>query len=311
MSFFKNKVDKDSQYHYDIDGFEIAPLYTGSVHKNITYIVDPSKNSDTFSSGYTQEIHPEEWATSTVKRLNNYQYRCDDFTDKHVGKHILFMGCSVTWGDGLNEEELWSKKVYNTLSSMFTCSGYFNVSFPGTGIMEISYKFEEYVRKFGKPDYLIINLPQLYRFFGVTASQKADGGLEFALCNTSDDRTTYAGSNVRINPYQMNMPAKMVAKYMIIKQLHMLETFCKYAGIKLYLFTWDTTGEDNLQDELKDYEISSLIEIDKEKLEQMVYEEESKSKDEFGWVARDNAHFGTYYHSVWAKILIDKIIKDI
>lgn len=310
MSFFYQNVDKANPDYFDVDGFEIATLNTGSVHQHVRYVIDPTKETDTFSSSYSNDTHPEEWAVETVKRLNNYRYRCDDFKTEHNGKHILFMGCSVTWGDGLYEEELWSKKVYDKLSSMFTCSGYFNVSFPGLSVIEIIYMFEEYVRRFGKPDYLFINLPQLYRFFGVSAAQKQDGSIDLSLCNTSDDRTTYAGSDVRINPHKMNLPAKMVAKYMTIKHLHLIEMLCKYSGIKLYTFTWDTSGEDNLQDELEEYRVESLIKIDKEDLMYRIHNIEANSKNDFGWVARDNAHFGNYYHSAWADILMEKVIKD-
>lgn len=311
MSFMKMRVPFNDPNYVEVeDNFTIMKFETGSVHQNVRLVKNPTMDYGALESGFdikTQNNGGKGWPSDTIKRVNNYGYRSDDFTSNHEGKHILFLGCSVTWGDGLMEDEVWSKKVYDKISANTKCSGYFNLSFPGTGIIEICQNVSEYIDRFGKPDYIFINFPQLYRFFGVIANATNDGGTEFSLCTSSDDRTTYDNSSERINQTRMNLPAKMLIKYLTIKSIRTLETLCRESGIKLYTFTWDVSGEDNLQDELSEYSLSSFCPEPSNILHEKVFASAQKYDFEFGMKARDKAHFGTYFHDVWADNVLERL----
>ena len=47
--------------------------------------------------------------------LNSKNFRCEEFESNHEGEHLLFSGCSTTFGIGLEEDEVWSKKLYNRI----------------------------------------------------------------------------------------------------------------------------------------------------------------------------------------------------
>lgn len=96
-------------------------------------------------------------------RLNSYGYRSDDFLKNHLGLHVLFAGCSITFGDSIPEEYSWARKVFNMLSDIYQISGYYNIGSPGSGLQEISALVEEYCDQFGVPDVLFLNLPGLDR----------------------------------------------------------------------------------------------------------------------------------------------------
>ena len=63
--------------------------------------------------------------------MNNCGHRSDDFIKNHDGLHILFAGCSVTFGEGLPYMSNWSGKLYNKISKQIKTSGYFSLSFLG------------------------------------------------------------------------------------------------------------------------------------------------------------------------------------
>jgi hypothetical protein len=53
------------------------------------------------------------WIDKTVTyKLNNYGFRCDNFSHE---ENIVFLGCSITMGIGLNYEDLYVTKVSQSL----------------------------------------------------------------------------------------------------------------------------------------------------------------------------------------------------
>ena len=70
-------------------------------------------------------------------RINSHGFRSDEFKKNHDKRHILFSGCSVTYGIGLLENEIWAKKLYNKLNIKNDLSGFFNLGLPGTSIFDI------------------------------------------------------------------------------------------------------------------------------------------------------------------------------
>lgn len=92
-------------------------------------------------------------------KTNSYGYRCDSFTKEHDGTHILFAGCSVTFGEGLPENFLWAKKLYNKISETTKTSGYFNIGRPGSSITDIVGLVKAYQNRYGTPDYIFILFP--------------------------------------------------------------------------------------------------------------------------------------------------------
>jgi len=96
-------------------------------------------------------------------RKNNYGYRCDDFTNKHDKKHILFSGCSMTAGNGLEESETWAKMLYEELNKNDEYSGYFNLAISGGAVITIIHNIFKYFKLFGNPEVIFLLLPPIDR----------------------------------------------------------------------------------------------------------------------------------------------------
>jgi hypothetical protein len=304
ISPFRYSIPKGDQYYFEPENglADLVPFTVGYLHHTIVNIAD--ENNDILNVEYSdRDTYP--WAKETISRFNNFGYRCDDFTSEHDGQHILFAGCSVTWGDGLFEDEVWAKKVYNKISEQTKCSGYFNISFPGLSILQIIYMVVEYIKRFGKPDKIIINLPQIYRFYGVNASVTTEG-VDLSLCATSDDRTTMPGTDIRQSPLKMSPATKMLIKFLTVQQIEMLELLCKEAGIDLFMITWDSWGDENTIDELADHKLKSFHKVAEGDIFEKVHMIEIRDgHKDFGLVARDDSHFGEHFHTMWSDYILD------
>ena len=105
----------------------------------------------------------KEIKNNILYRSNNYGYRCDDFIDQHHKKHILFSGCSMTSGNGLEEFETWPKFLYDDLNKHNELSGYFNLAISGNTVEKIINNLFKYFRLFGNPQIIFLLLPPINR----------------------------------------------------------------------------------------------------------------------------------------------------
>ena len=83
------------------------------------------------------------------KEKNLLLFRCDEFKKEQDGKHVLFTGCSVTQGVGLELEEVWAHKLYTKISENEKVSGYYNLGVPASGIFFIVSNLFKYFNSYG------------------------------------------------------------------------------------------------------------------------------------------------------------------
>jgi hypothetical protein len=151
-------------------------------------------------------------------KLNSSQLRCDEFTTEHDGKHVVFAGCSMTAGEGIPENKLWTKKLYNRLSQDHKMSGYFNIAFPGATIMEVVIQIFKYIKLYGNPEILFVNLPDIDR--------------EYVNISSTNIK------EVDRNPIDNVKVSKV--NYLSIGMYMSLVEYCRSNGIKLYAYSWST-----------------------------------------------------------------------
>ena len=96
-------------------------------------------------------------------KTNSMGFRCDEFQQVHKETHILFAGCSITFGEAVPPDYVWAKKLYNKISLELGASGYYNVGTPGTSISEVVEAIRAYIDNFGEPDYIFCLLPNIER----------------------------------------------------------------------------------------------------------------------------------------------------
>lgn len=202
--------------------------------------------------------------------LNSLGFRSDEFTDNHNGEHILFMGCSVTYGTGVPLEQTWSKLLYNKMSESRKLSGYFNLSFPGAASTEIIFNAMKYIKKFGAPKEIYFMLPEIMRGIHMEKSS--------ALLHS-------------------------------IQMYTMFEEYCKIKGIRLVSFTWDLEdiSEGYIQTANDFYErFDTFNKIDYDQFSKSLYDYAYEhQKEPFLLYAADKQHHGTAHNYGFYKTILD------
>ena len=214
--------------------------------------------------------------------LNSNLQRCDEFTKSHDGKHILFAGCSETFGVGNVLEDVWAYKLYQKISSTEKTSGYFNIGLPGGTISEILAQIYKYFMEFGYPDVLFINFPDHHR----------------ELSRILDDIHKKKGKDFKTDIDQDYVATTIAQSYT------MLVSLCRENGVKVFPFSWEL---DYLRDgyELIDprQKISGLLKISEDDLvlhcEKFSSENENDKMNKFFLTALDGDHSGIAVHDFW------------
>lgn len=218
--------------------------------------------------------------------LNSFEYRSDEFIKNHNGKHILFSGCSNTYGVGLKKDELWSYMLYNKILKNETCSGYFNLSSGGTGIQYIIINLFRYFKKFGNPDIIFLNLPNQKR-----------------IINYIPEKQNYYNTYYIEDIVGLNNALFLNYNYYLI-----LEQYCITNKIKLYSISWDIYGEYNTNILFDKYKFLTFYKIDEEKMINEIADGKDKYNYKFYEKARDDMHDGVGYNIWWSNFLYNKYL---
>ena len=230
-------------------------------------------------------------AGTKLEDLNYWGYRSDEFVKEHEGMHILFGGCSYTWGSGLLKEESWAKKLYNRLSTENKCSGYFNVAFPGSSVFIQVLDMIKYCETYGKPDVIFYGVPGLDRFFGLEVDQETGVALDPPQIG-----------NTFIDLQNGVLP---VSRYVSYQSYYMFEKYCESNNIKLFSFSWmprhffNKLSEEGAISHFYCYERDDMLASAKE------YAANHKG-ERWVEVSRDGQHLGTAYSQFWADFIYEK-----
>ena len=223
--------------------------------------------------------------------LNSKNFRCEELIGNHEGEHLLFSGCSTTFGIGLEEDEIWSKKLYNRIKEDKKVSGYFNLAMPGIGCLEIVANIFKYIDKFGNPDTIFICLPEIGRNY-IAINEET-----IKFLNYPED---FEAGLVRHGTYTKDKDEQSleVLKINTFHYLLFLELYCKSNNIKLYMFSWDYDFPKMDLDTLWFFPKADYIDFFKKHADSLI-------KDKFAITSRDNEHVGTAYHLFWCDRLYD------
>lgn len=163
-------------------------------------------------------------------KLNKYLFRCDQFTSTHKGLHILFAGCSETFGEGGNISDSWSRKLYDQIKLNNEVSGYFNISSPGFGWEDIIHNTQRYVELFGSPDIIFILAPNIVRY------------LEYEKESDKFKMVHKYPSNTKNKRYFKLYAEKFVSWTFMFKHF---VNYCNTKKIKIVFTSWSQHDIDN------------------------------------------------------------------
>lgn len=202
--------------------------------------------------------------------INEFGFRSSNFKKQHSGKHILFLGCSYTWGTGLFIDEVWSKIVYEQIKIDQHTDDYFNLAIPGDSIYISIINAFKYFKNFSNPDIIFFNIQNLERFF---AYDKHTNKLFRSIIEDNEILTLLA-----------------------YHYYYMLEQYCQINNIKLLSFSWSEKCNEYFQ------KFSTFYPLDFQEMHNFVTEFCSQlSNDDACMIARDGKHLGFAYHKYWAK----------
>jgi len=179
-------------------------------------------------------------------KFNKKHYRSPDF---HKDTDILFAGCSLTFGDGIPEEFVWSNIVAKDLNLTYA-----NLGLSGDSVYGQVKRVFAYFKEFGHPKYLYAIFPDFYRMV-IPVNQKVftTGNAlkelkerkdneynEFILKNAFIPGSIDKDFKMSIRPHiAEHVLNPEVPHFLSAQSILMLEAYCEVAGIKFAWSTWD------------------------------------------------------------------------
>lgn len=191
-----------------------------------------------------------------IYRQNIYGFRCGPFNEK---ADLLFAGCSITYGAGLAEENIWG----NVLSKKYKKSS-FPIAMSGVSVSWIIAQLFVFFKKYGNPPMVLCLFPDLYRMaFPVDGkhyrrtdqkpNQLMEGISYFAHSHLDSPKAKIFNKYLKM-PYDYE---KAISPYIAIndniRSIRYLEQYCNAVGIKLLWSTWEE-GFSDLAKSFKDIE---------------------------------------------------------
>jgi hypothetical protein len=234
--------------------------------------------------------------------LNFDHFRSQDFIKVHSKKHILFAGCSNTFGEGIEYEKTWAYKLYKEISKKEELSGYFNLGASGASIFETLVNVHRYIRRYSMPDVIFLLFPEIERdiryFIKPTISlttiiAELYQELEY-LCNKSN---TSLFSTSWLNMDEEKMGEFYNLQYKTVNN--------KYPGVGFYYFLEGINPYHELK--MLQKHSSTFKVLNQKDIEKNLYEYSLTTKDKNIFVAPDSGkHHGEGFHYAWFKYFYER-----
>jgi hypothetical protein len=272
---------------YFMGPFMLSQKTNGNPSSDFIYFSNIPLTNNIKSSINNSELFKKENPELHINELNSNNFRSDSFKSDHEGLHILFSGCSYTYGFGMAYDKIWSKIVYDQIKTTNTTSGYFNIGSSGASIMESISLIFKYCKTYKNPDVIFLNMPGFRRFYSLNNKDV----IKFSFLHKTSN------------------------KVLILLAYHyylMLDLYCKSNNIKLYSFTWTISADIDDRDsgiqesgiaKFDTYYEYKLSDVDNF-VKQYMYENEGSKL-----LAADELHLGNPYHEYWANFIYKKYLE--
>jgi hypothetical protein len=257
-------------------------------------------------SGYDLVLHPFEkklfgrnmHPDNLFVEINEHGFRSDNFKKDHDGLHILFSGCSTTYGTGLQIEDTWAHKVYTKIAEKEKVSGYYNLGVAGTGLFFIVSNLFKYFEAYGNPDVVFINLPDMFRHYAVDDLGPAVEVMTNEILFSRVSKKVY--NEISDNETKRQDIMSFWTNY--YDYLMMLESYCKTNNIKLFVFSYSPSTNGFFYQA----ELDNFLLLDANKIAEEIIDFVSKNNvDKYFVTASDGAHEGHGFHTFWANKIMD------
>ena len=178
------------------------------------------------------EYHPND-PDRKLFDLNSYGYRTKEFI---FNEDLLALGCSQTFGWGVDKEEPWPEIISNNFNISVT-----NLSLPGDSVMGQVLRAFEYFKIYGNPKKIV-------GVFPINRILFAAGTVNPHRINTWDLHGNKAPDRFSEIPHTpdkvFNVEVCQIQNYMFIS---MLEQYCRSNSIDFFYTFWDMHRTEGLE----------------------------------------------------------------
>ena len=245
------------------------------------------------------------------KDLNSFRFRSDEFSNIHDGRHILFAGCSETFGCGDVLEKTWSHILYKRISNDIKVSGYYSIGLPGAGFQDIINSTLEYIKEYSPEDIFVL-FPNLERFIGfengryIPRIRRTAGNWSFNegwLNDVLKIKTSLKYKKYK--SFDTRDPNELFVNFIL--QLKLLEEVCKSKNINLFYSTWAISGLNkrhiDLNQTMKEYIINNPGEIKRyfSVSFQDMFEVQKEIQTTDLPYRKPDGHYGDLFHKKWSE----------
>lgn len=230
-------------------------------------------------------------------KYNQNGFRCDDFINKHNGKHIVFAGCSETVGEGSIIEDAWPHMLYNKILETENVSGFFSLGIGGGNWSDICSLIMQYIDEYGNPDYLFINFPGMNRLSQYIDKNspynvETSGVYRYSLHDKED---VYKNSSVQnIGTTNFDLDEQAYISFSIY--IRLFERFCKQNNIKLFWGTWCEGLTEKIDRGFVEYNDFVRICPNEMSLAELCLSDKNLNLE------KPDGHLGTAYHKNWSNV---------
>jgi hypothetical protein len=257
-------------------------------------------NSDQRVWGLIEGENAQDDGTVSYHYNKDY-FRSDDFKSEHIGKHILFAGCSETEGQGGNIEDSWGKILFNKISS--DASGFYNIGKSGYGWQKIISQIRIYTNRYGKPENLFVLLPNIGRSIEWSNKEK-DWYAKQSYPQFDSTKRLDGDEDMYVSEQSAGEYKKTFIDFVISWRL--FEDFCEAAGIKLVWGTWEPIDNYNFS-QLNLF--NNFIPLPKDDILSIIDQYRKDAKlGQFDLDKRDG-HHGRLFHEYWADRMLAEAIR--
>lgn len=254
-----------------------------------------------------------------AKDLNSNNFRSDEFTDYHNGKHILFAGCSETFGCGDELDKAWSHILYKKISDNTEVSGYYSIGLPGAGFQDIINSTLEYIKKYSPSDIFIL-FPNIERFIGFSEDRyiprvrRSDKVWCFNEGWLNDILKIKLSFKFKVyKDFNKSDPNELFVNFVL--GLKLLEEICKLKNINLFYSTW-AKGDFkkkylDLDKNIKEYIVNNPGEL--ERYFSISFDNNYHAKEELRNTGlqfkKPDGHYGELFHQKWSEEFYREYVK--
>lgn len=279
-------------------------MYKGKIFSNLVNPLTIFNDSNKIVDGFYETDDEVE------KDLNSSRFRSDEFSKIHDGRHILFAGCSETFGCGDILEKTWSHILYKKIENKTKLSGYYSIGLPGAGFQEIINSTLEYIKEYSPNDIFIL-FPNVERFIGfydgryiprIRRTSGAWGFNEGWLNDVLKIKTSFRFQKYKT--FDIRDTHELFVNFIL--QLKLLEEVCRLNKINLFYGTW-SAGDINkqyidLDKNIKEYILNNPGELNR--YFSVSFNNLPDVKEELERTGlsyrKSDGHYGELFHKKWS-----------